>query len=34
MLHSLAKANGLVDVPPETTFEEGASVAVQRFDLD
>jgi molybdopterin molybdotransferase len=34
MLHSLAEANGLIDVPPETTLEEGAAVAVQRCDLD
>lgn len=30
MLHSLASANGLVDVPPETTLAAGATVRVLR----
>lgn len=29
---SLAEANGLVDVPPNTTFSQGASVQVLRWD--
>lgn len=31
MLHSLAAANGLVDVPPETTLAAGTSVRVLRY---
>ncbi len=31
MLHSLAKANGLLDVAPETTLAEGTQVYVARF---
>ena len=33
MMHSLAAANGLVDVPPATTLAAGATVRVLRFDL-
>jgi len=33
MLHSLAHANGLVAVPPETSWESGRSVSVMRFDF-
>ncbi|MGB0578778.1 MAG: gephyrin-like molybdotransferase Glp, partial [Limisphaerales bacterium] len=33
MLHSLAAANALVDVPPATTLEAGREVLVQRFDF-
>jgi molybdopterin molybdotransferase len=32
MLSSLAAANGLVDVPPETTFSKGTSVPVLRWE--
>jgi molybdopterin molybdotransferase len=32
MLSSLAKANGLVDVPPQTTLPAGATVRVLRWD--
>ncbi|NDB75001.1 MAG: molybdopterin molybdenumtransferase MoeA, partial [Verrucomicrobia bacterium] len=31
MLHSLAAANGLVDVPPETTLAAGMVVRVLRW---
>lgn len=33
MLHSLAAANALVDVPPAATLEAGSEVTVQRFDF-
>ena len=33
MLHSLAIANGLVDVPPATTLDSGSIVRVMRTDL-
>jgi molybdopterin molybdotransferase len=32
MLHSLAAANGLVDVPPQTTFPAGRTVPVIRWE--
>ncbi len=32
LLSSVAKANGLVDVPPQTTFASGATVTVLRWD--
>jgi molybdopterin molybdotransferase len=32
ILHSLARANGLVDVPPSTTLKAGSSVAVLGWD--
>jgi molybdopterin molybdotransferase len=32
MLHSLARANGLVDVPPRTTWPTGTPVMVLRWD--
>jgi molybdopterin biosynthesis enzyme len=32
-LGSLAKANALVDVPPESTLEEKATVSVLRWAL-
>jgi molybdopterin molybdotransferase len=32
LLSSIAKANGLVDVPPQTTFASGANVNVLRWD--
>jgi molybdopterin molybdotransferase len=32
LLSSIAKANGLVDVPPHTTFASGATVSVLRWD--
>jgi len=33
MLHSLAAANALIDVPPGATIEAGRTVTVQRFDF-
>lgn len=33
MLHSLAVANALIDVPPATTLEAGTTVKVFRFDF-
>lgn len=33
MLHSLAHANGLVAVPPATSWESGRAVSVVRFDF-
>lgn len=33
ILSSLAKANGLVDVPPRTTFESGTAVQVLRWNF-
>jgi len=32
LLSSIARANGLVDVPPQTTFASGAIVSVLRWD--
>jgi molybdopterin biosynthesis enzyme len=32
VLTSLAKANGLVDVPPQSKFDAGAIVTVLRLD--
>jgi len=32
LLSSVANANGLVDVPPRTTFASGANVSVLRWD--
>jgi len=32
LLSSIANANGLVDVPPRTTFPSGATVSVLRWD--
>jgi len=32
ILSSLARANGLVDVPPQTTLKAGAAVQVLRWE--